>query len=90
MNTEITPPKDLAPFTKSEVMIDSKAASFLLKLPFFWFKDPSQRTKHRIPHYHFYKLVRFKPSEIMRWAKERGQPSKVCQSALDHEGQHHA
>lgn len=83
MTTENPSTTGLEPFMKSEVMIDAKAASFLLKLPYFWFKDTTQRSKHRIPHYHFLKLVRFKPSEIMNWAKERGQTSTGRESTLN-------
>ena len=77
-------------FTQSEVMIDAQAASFLLKLPFYWFKNPRQRGIYRIPHYSFYKLVRFKPSEIMLWAKEFGQANFRDGSAVSSQETPHA
>ncbi len=77
-------------FIQSEVLIDAQAASFLLKLPLYWFKNPRQRGIYRIPHYMFYKLVRFKPSEIMLWAKEFGQSNFRDGSAVSSRETPHA
>jgi hypothetical protein len=51
-------------------MIDGLTASSILKLPYFWFKNPTQRRLHRIPHYCFLRFVRFRTSEITQWAQE--------------------
>ena len=61
---------DPEPFFNSENMIDGLTASSILKLPYFWFKNPTQRRLHRIPHYCFLRFVRFRTSEITLWAQE--------------------
>jgi hypothetical protein len=61
---------DPEPLIHYENMIDGITASSILKLPYFWFKNPTQRRLHRIPHYRFFRFVRFRPSEITLWAQE--------------------
>jgi hypothetical protein len=61
---------DPEPLTHYENMIDGLTASSILKLPYFWFKNPTQRRLHRIPHYCFLRFVRFRTSEITQWAQE--------------------
>ena len=58
------------PLIHGENMIDGLTASSILRLPYFWFRNPTQRRIHRIPHYCFYRFVRFRPSEITHWAQE--------------------
>lgn len=61
---------DPEPLIHYENMIDGLTASSILKLPYFWFKNPTQRRLHRIPHYCFLRFVRFRTSEITQWAQE--------------------
>jgi hypothetical protein len=69
-NYERTNSSDPEHFIQSENMIDGLTASSILKLPYFWFRNPTQRRLHRIPHYCFIRFVRFRTSEITQWAQE--------------------
>ena len=51
-----------------EPMIDGREASIAMRLPYYWFRDPDVRSKHRIPHYLMGGLVRYRLSELSAWA----------------------
>ena len=51
-----------------ELMIDAKQSSVALRLPLYWFSDPTMRAKYRIPHYLIGGLVRYRLSELHAWA----------------------
>jgi hypothetical protein len=49
-------------------MLDAKLSSAALRLPLYWFSDPTMRAKYRIPHYLIGGLVRYRMSELQAWA----------------------
>lgn len=63
-------------------MIDAKQAACALKLPLYWFADPKMRTKHRIPHYLFGGLVRFRMNELSTWASHSS-AARDCDTQAD-------
>ena len=52
----------------TETMIDGREASIALRLPYYWFRDPTQRSRYRIPHYVLGGLIRYRLSELSQWA----------------------
>ncbi len=52
----------------NEPMIDGREASIALRLPYYWFRDPTARTRYRIPHYVLGGLIRYRLSELSEWA----------------------
>lgn len=56
------------PTTVIDPMIDAKQAAAALRLPYYWFADPTMRNKYRIPHYLMGGLVRYRLSELSAWA----------------------
>lgn len=51
-----------------EPMIDGREAASAMRLPYYWFRDPTARAQHRIPHYLLGGLVRYRLSELAAWA----------------------
>ena len=60
-------PTQFAPITTDEPMVDAKQAAAALRLPYYWFSDPSMRARYRIPHYLLDGLVRYRMSELSAW-----------------------
>ena len=54
--------------TGIEPMIDAKQAAAALRLPYYWFRDPTARSRYRIPHYVMGGLIRYRLSELSEWA----------------------
>jgi hypothetical protein len=52
----------------TETMIDGREASIALRLPYYWFRDPTARSRYRIPHYVLGGLIRYRLSELSEWA----------------------
>ncbi len=52
----------------NETMIDGREASIALRLPYYWFRDPTERSRYRIPHYVMGGLIRYRLSELSEWA----------------------
>ena len=52
----------------NEAMIDGREASIALRLPYYWFRDPTARSRYRIPHYVMGSLIRYRLSELSEWA----------------------
>jgi Uma2 family endonuclease len=52
----------------NEPMIDGRQASIALRLPYYWFRDPTERSRYRIPHYVLGGLIRYRLSELSQWA----------------------
>ena len=52
----------------NEPMIDGREASIALRLPSDWFRDPTARSRYRIPHYVLGGLIRYRLSELSQWA----------------------
>ena len=52
----------------NEPMIDGREASIALRLPYYWFRDPTARSRCRIPHYVLGGLIRYRLSELSQWA----------------------
>jgi hypothetical protein len=53
---------------EAEPMINAHQAAAALGLPAYWFADPKQRAKYRIPHYRLVGRVRFRLSELTAWS----------------------
>lgn len=53
-----------------EPMVDAKAASAALRLPYYWFADQAMRSRYRIPHYLLGGLVRYRMAELQAWAAQ--------------------
>lgn len=76
-----------APDIPIEPMIDGRRASVVLNLPYFWFSDPSMRSRHSIPHYLLGGVVRYRLSELSEWAKSNQAVVKQTQrEGGDHAG----
>ena len=56
-----------------EPMIDSRQASYALRLPYYWFADPKMRSAKRIPHDQLSRLVRFRLSELAVWHRQNAE-----------------
>ena len=52
----------------NEPMIEGRQASIALRLPYYWFRDPTGRSRYRIPHYVLGGLIRYRLSELSQWA----------------------
>lgn len=61
-------PTQFVSITTDEPMVDAKQAAAALRLPYYWFSDPSMRARYRIPHYLLGGLVRYRMSELSAWA----------------------
>lgn len=79
MNTTpelMTPSQD-----RAEPMVDARQACVALRLPHYWFADPLMRKRFLIPHYVIGGLVRYRMSELQRWASQVTQTPRGHQSA---------
>lgn len=72
MNDNNTPVYD--DYDNDEPMIDAKQAAAALRLPYYWFADHSMRTKYRIPHFLLGGLVRYRMSDLSKWAASSRAP----------------
>lgn len=54
--------------SQPEPMVDARVASVALRLPHYWFSDPTMRERYRIPHYAIGSLIRYRMSELYDWA----------------------
>ncbi|RYU61311.1 hypothetical protein EWI61_04770 [Methylolobus aquaticus] len=61
-------PSTPAPACGAEPMLNAHQAADALGLPVYWFADPKQRAKYRIPHYRLVTRVRFRLSELTAWS----------------------
>lgn len=62
----------------NESMIDGREASAALRLPYYWFRDPTARSQYRIPHYVLGGLIRYRLSELSEWAA-------TCSAVREHQ-----
>ena len=73
MQPTATPSTPTAAY-EAEPMINAQQAAAALGLPAYWFADPKQRAKYRIPHYRLVGRVRFRLSELTAWSARSACP----------------
>lgn len=52
-----------------EPMLAAREAAYVVNLPAYWLVDAQQRRRLDVPHYRIGNLLRFRASELERWAQ---------------------